>query len=45
MSSQTNGEGEIRKSLITADLVECMIALPTQLFYSTGTPVCLWFLS
>ncbi len=45
MSSTTNGEGEIRKALIEADVVECMIALPPQLFYSTGIPVCLWFLT
>lgn len=45
MSSNQSGEGEIRKGLIEADLVDCMIALPTQLFYSTGIPVCLWFLA
>ncbi len=45
MSSNTSGEGEIRKSLIEADMVECMMALPGQLFYSTQIPVCLWFLS
>jgi type I restriction enzyme M protein len=45
MSSNTSGEGEIRKAIIEADLVECMIALPGQLFYSTPIPVCLWFLS
>jgi type I restriction enzyme M protein len=45
MSSQQSGEGEIRKALVEADLVDCMVALPTQLFYSTGIPVCLWFLS
>lgn len=43
MSSQSNGEGTIRASIVTADLVSCMIALPTQLFRSTGIPVCLWF--
>jgi type I restriction enzyme M protein len=43
MSSNSSGEGEIRKSLIEADLVDCMIALPGQLFYTTGIPVCLWF--
>jgi type I restriction enzyme M protein len=45
MSSNSNGEGDIRKALIEADLVECMVVLPTQLFYSTGIPVCLWFLN
>ena len=45
MSSNQSGEGEIRKALIEADLVDCMVALPGQLFYSTQIPVCLWFLS
>jgi type I restriction enzyme M protein len=45
MSSNTSGEGEIRKALIEADLVDCMVALPGQLFYSTQIPVCLWFLA
>ncbi len=45
MSTQTGGEGEIRKALIEADLVDCMIALPGQLFYTTPIPVCLWFLT
>ena len=45
MSTQAAGEGEIRKSLIEANLVDCMIALPGQLFYSTQIPVCLWFLA
>jgi type I restriction enzyme M protein len=45
MSSNTSGEGEIRKSIIEADLVDCMVALPGQLFYSTQIPVCLWFLA
>lgn len=45
MSSQQSGEGEIRKSIIEANLVDCMVALPGQLFYSTQIPVCLWFLS
>ena len=45
MSSQQSGEGEIRKSMIEADLVDCMVALPGQLFYSTQIPVCLWFLA
>ncbi len=45
MSSNQSGEGEIRQKLIEADLVDCMVALPGQLFYSTQIPVCLWFLS
>ena len=45
MSSNQSGEGKIRKSLIEADLVDCMVALPGQLFYSTQIPACLWFLS
>lgn len=45
MASNTSGEGEIRKALIEADLVDCMIALPGQLFYSTQIPACLWFLA
>src|SRR6266545_6664939 len=45
MSSNTSGEGDIRKAIIEADLVDCMVALPGQLFYSTQIPVCLWFLS
>jgi len=45
MSSNQSGEGEIRKQLIEADLVDCMVALPGQLFYSTPIPVCLWFLA
>jgi len=45
MSSNQSGEGEIRKGLIEADLVDCMIALPGQLFYTTQIPVCLWFLT
>jgi type I restriction enzyme M protein len=44
MSSNQSGEGEIRKAIIEADLVDCMVALPGQLFYSTGIPACLWFL-
>ncbi|WP_390633590.1 class I SAM-dependent DNA methyltransferase [Mycobacterium simulans] len=43
MSSNSNGEGEIRARIVEADLVSCMVALPTQLFRSTGIPVCLWF--
>lgn len=45
MSSQQSGEGEIRRALVEADLVDCMVALPGQLFYSTQIPVCLWFLA
>ncbi len=45
MSSNQSGEGEIRKAIIEADLVDCMVALPGQLFYSTQVPVCLWFLA
>src|SRR5260370_3885158 len=45
MSSNQSGEGEIRKNLIEADLVDCMIALPGQLFYGTAIPPCLWFLT
>ncbi|WP_430331415.1 type I restriction-modification system subunit M [Rhodococcus sp. ACT016] len=43
MSSNSGGEGDIRARLVEADLVLCMIALPTQLFRSTGIPVCVWF--
>jgi type I restriction enzyme M protein len=45
MSSNTNNEGEIRKTLIEADLVECMVALPGQLFTNTQIPACIWFLT
>lgn len=45
MSSNQSGEGEIRKSMIEADVVDCMVALPGQLFYSTQIPACLWFLA
>ncbi len=45
MSSNTGGEGEIRKNIIEADLVDCIVALPSQLFYNTMIPACLWFLS
>ena len=45
MSSQQSGEGEIRKAMIEADVVDCMVALPGQLFYSTQIPACLWFLA
>ena len=45
MSSNQSGEGEIRKAIVEADLVDCMAALPGQLFYATQIPVCLWFLA
>lgn len=45
LSSQTNNEGEIRKALIENDLVDCIVALPKQLFYNTGIPACIWFIS
>lgn len=45
MSSQQSGEGEIRRAMVQADVVECMVALPGQLFSNTQIPVCLWFLS
>ena len=44
LSSNTSGEGEIRKNLVEAYLVECIVALPKQLFYNTGIPACIWFL-
>jgi len=43
MSTNSGGEGDIRARVVEADLVSCMVALPTQLFRSTGIPVCLWF--
>ncbi|GGE76006.1 site-specific DNA-methyltransferase type I modification [Streptosporangium jomthongense] len=45
MSSNTNNEGEIRKRLVEEDLVECMVALPGQLFTNTQIPACIWFLT
>lgn len=45
LSSNTSGEGEIRSTLVKADLVDCVVMMPTQLFYNTGIPACLWFLS
>ncbi len=45
MTSNSGGENEIRKNLITEGLVDCMVALPTQLFYNTQIPACLWFLA
>ncbi|WP_275672474.1 type I restriction-modification system subunit M [Thermomonas alba] len=45
MSSQQSGEGEIRRAMVEADVVDCMVALPGQLFYSTQIPACLWILA
>ena len=45
MSTNTKGEGAIRQKMVENDLVDCMIALPGQLFYTTQIPVCLWFLT
>jgi type I restriction enzyme M protein len=45
LSSKQSGEGEIRRKLVEADLVDCIVALPERLFLNTGIPVCLWFLS
>ena len=45
MSSNTSGEGEIRAQMIENDLIDCMIALPGQLFFTTQIPVCMWFIS
>jgi type I restriction enzyme M protein len=45
MSSNQSGEGDIRKAIVESDLVDCMVALPGQLFYATQIPVCLWFLA
>ena len=45
LSSQSGGEGEIRKNIILSDLVECIVAMPSQLFYTTQIPVSLWFLA
>lgn len=45
LSSNTGGEGEIRRGIVEADLVDCIVALPAQLFLTTGIPVCLWFLT
>ena len=45
MSSNTSNEGEIRKNIIEADIVDCMVALPSQLFYNTMIPACLWFIA
>ncbi len=45
LSIEQSGQGEIRRAIIEADLVDCVVALPGQLFYSTPIPVCLWFLA
>ena len=45
LSSNSSGEGDIRKNIIEADLVDCIVAMPGQLFYTTQIPVCLWFLN
>ncbi len=45
LSSQTNNEGETRKQFIENDLVDCIVGLPKQLFYNTGIPACIWFIS
>lgn len=45
LSSQASGEGNIRQQILEADLVECIVAMPSQLFYTTQIPVCLWFIS
>jgi len=45
MSSQSSGEGDIRANLVKADLVDCIVTLPAQLFFNTGIPACLWFIS
>lgn len=45
LSSQASGEGDIRKAILENDLVECIVAMPSQLFYTTQIPVCLWFIS
>ena len=45
MSSSQNSEGDIRKAMVEADVVEVMVALPGQLFFNTQIPACLWFLA
>ena len=45
LSSGSGGEGEIRRRIVEADLVDCIVALPAQLFLTTGIPACLWFLT
>jgi type I restriction enzyme M protein len=44
LTTMSGGEAKIREGLIRADVVDCIVALPAQLFYTTGIPVCLWFL-
>ena len=44
LTTMTSGEGQIRENLVHADVIDCIVALPAQLFYTTGIPVCLWFL-
>ena len=44
LTSMSGGEGQIREKLVRADLIDCIVALPPQLFYTTGIPVCLWFM-
>jgi type I restriction enzyme M protein len=45
LSSQTSGEGKIRKNIVEADIVDCIVAMPSQLFYNTMIPACLWFVT
>src|SRR4051794_9871512 len=45
MAANKSGEGVVHRALVEADLVDCMIALPGQLFYTTPIPACLWFLA
>jgi type I restriction enzyme M protein len=45
LSSNTGSEGDIRQKIVQADLVDCIVAMPTQLFLTTGIPVCLWFVT
>ena len=45
MSTSTHSEGDIRQAIIEADMVDCMVAMPGQLFYTTQIPVCLWFVT
>ena len=45
LSSNSGGEGEIRQRIVEDDLIDCIVALPKQLFYNTGIPACLWFIS
>src|SRR5262249_32229450 len=45
LASRSNGEGEIRRRLVDAGLIDCIVALPDRLFFNTGIPVCLWFVA